>query len=49
MMSEADRIQIVGKTMAFTSISFKNAQDQVVARGSHTKYVTAYRALPHRC
>lgn len=28
-----------GKTMAYTSIKFINAQDQLVARGSHTKYV----------
>ncbi|KAK3708669.1 hypothetical protein LTR37_011391 [Vermiconidia calcicola] len=28
-----------GKTMAFTSIRFTNAQNQLVARGSHTKYV----------
>jgi len=29
----------VGKTMAFTSIQFKNEKDQVFARGSHTKYI----------
>lgn len=28
-----------GKTMAFTSIKFMNAEGAVVARGSHTKYV----------
>ncbi|KAF2687427.1 putative PaaI_thioesterase family protein [Lentithecium fluviatile CBS 122367] len=28
-----------GKTLAFTSIQFKNSQDQVFARGSHTKYI----------
>lgn len=27
----------VGKTMAYTSIRFMNAADQLVARGSHTK------------
>ncbi|KAJ5734267.1 esterase [Penicillium herquei] len=29
-----------GKTLAFTNIKFTNAQGEVVARGSHTKYVT---------
>lgn len=29
----------VGKTLAFTSILFRNASDEVVARGSHTKYI----------
>jgi len=29
-----------GKTLAFTSIKFTNNKDQLVARGSHTKYVT---------
>ena len=28
-----------GKTMAFTSIKFSNMEGDVVARGSHTKYV----------
>ena len=28
-----------GKTMAYTSIKFINAKDELVARGSHTKYV----------
>ncbi|KAF2872136.1 acyl-coenzyme A thioesteras-like protein 13 [Massariosphaeria phaeospora] len=28
-----------GKTLAFTSIQFKNNQDEVFARGSHTKYI----------
>lgn len=28
-----------GKTMAYTSIRFMNEKDQLVARGSHTKYV----------
>jgi acyl-coenzyme A thioesterase 13 len=35
---------VVGKTMAFTSIQFKNDKDQVFARGSHTKYI----ALAHK-
>lgn len=30
----------VGKTLAFTSINFRNAKGEIVARGSHTKYVT---------
>ncbi|KAL5426669.1 hypothetical protein PMIN06_003771 [Paraphaeosphaeria minitans] len=28
-----------GKTMAFTSIQFKNEKDEVFARGSHTKFI----------
>ncbi|KAK4570241.1 hypothetical protein LTR86_002321 [Recurvomyces mirabilis] len=28
-----------GKTLAYTSIRFMNAKDELVARGSHTKYV----------
>ncbi|KAI4796646.1 DEAD-domain-containing protein [Aureobasidium sp. EXF-8845] len=30
----------VGKTLAYTSILFHNEKQQLVARGSHTKYVT---------
>ncbi|KAH9993474.1 Thioesterase/thiol ester dehydrase-isomerase [Xylariaceae sp. FL0662B] len=29
----------IGKTLAYTSILFRNAQGEVAARGSHTKYV----------
>ena len=29
----------VGKTLAYTSIRFTNAKDELVARGSHTKYI----------
>jgi len=29
-----------GKTLAYTSIRFFNSKDELVARGSHTKYVT---------
>ncbi len=29
-----------GKTLAYTSIKFMNARDELVARGSHTKYVS---------
>lgn len=29
----------VGKTLAFTSISFRNEKNELVARGSHTKSV----------
>ncbi|MCJ1439674.1 MAG: hypothetical protein MMC23_000154 [Stictis urceolatum] len=28
-----------GKTLAFTSIKFTNVKDELVARGSHTKFV----------
>ena len=28
----------VGKTMAYTSIKFLNSKDELVARGSHTKW-----------
>lgn len=30
----------VGKTLAFTSVKFINKDDEIVARGSHTKYVS---------
>ncbi|CZT16067.1 probable PaaI_thioesterase family protein [Ramularia collo-cygni] len=29
-----------GKTLAYTSIRFTNSKDELVARGSHTKYVS---------
>ncbi|PLN80291.1 esterase [Aspergillus taichungensis] len=28
-----------GKTLAFTSINFRNGKGEIVARGSHTKYI----------
>ena len=36
----------VGKTLAFTSIKFLNKDDQIVARGSHTKYVAVAQKDP---
>jgi acyl-coenzyme A thioesterase 13 len=30
-------IALVGKTLAFTTITFKNAKGELAARGSHTK------------
>lgn len=39
-MSESHSSQTVGKTLAFTSILFKNHKDEVFARGSHTKYIS---------
>ena len=30
----------VGKSLAYTSVKFLNKDDQIVARGSHTKYVS---------
>ncbi|KAI4823071.1 hypothetical protein E4T44_06986, partial [Aureobasidium sp. EXF-8845] len=33
-------LNTVGKTLAYTSILFHNEKQQLVARGSHTKYVT---------
>ena len=30
----------VGKTLAFTSVRFINKDNEIVARGSHTKYVS---------
>ncbi|KAK0616485.1 HotDog domain-containing protein [Immersiella caudata] len=30
----------IGKTLAFTTVTFRNAQGELAARGSHTKYVT---------
>ena len=32
--------------MAFTSIQFKNAADEVFARGSHTKYIALAQKDP---
>jgi acyl-coenzyme A thioesterase 13 len=29
----------VGKTLAYTSVKFANAKNELVARGSHTKFV----------
>jgi len=37
----------VGKTLAYTSIVFKNEKDELVARGSHTKYVSIAWKDPH--
>ncbi|KAI4174110.1 MAG: hypothetical protein LQ343_002556 [Gyalolechia ehrenbergii] len=37
--SSASAAARVGKTMAYTSIKFTNDKDELVARGSHTKYV----------
>lgn len=36
--------EVVGKTLAFTTVRFMNAKNEVVARGSHTKFV----ALAHK-
>ncbi|KAI1496303.1 Thioesterase/thiol ester dehydrase-isomerase [Biscogniauxia marginata] len=30
----------IGKTLAYTSITFRNSKGELAARGSHTKYVT---------
>ncbi|KAK5654693.1 hypothetical protein OQA88_7017 [Cercophora sp. LCS_1] len=30
----------IGKTLAFTTVTFRNAKGELAARGSHTKYVT---------
>ncbi|KAF5571883.1 thioesterase family [Fusarium pseudoanthophilum] len=30
----------IGKTLAFTQVTFTNSKGQLAARGSHTKYVT---------
>lgn len=35
---------VVGKTLAFTSVKFINEKNEIVARGSHTKFV----ALAHK-
>ncbi|KAI1204186.1 uncharacterized protein F4807DRAFT_448500, partial [Annulohypoxylon truncatum] len=32
-------VSIVGRRLAYTSITFKNAKGELTARGSHTKYV----------
>ncbi|KAL9012847.1 MAG: hypothetical protein Q9173_002416 [Seirophora scorigena] len=33
-----------GKNLAYTSIKFTNVNDELVARGSHTKYVRSHSA-----
>lgn len=38
------RLLPVGKTLAFTSIKFINKNNEIVARGSHTKFV----AIAHK-
>ncbi|KAI2617891.1 Thioesterase/thiol ester dehydrase-isomerase [Hypoxylon sp. NC1633] len=30
----------MGKTLAYTSVTFRNSKGEIAARGSHTKYVT---------
>ncbi len=37
---------VVGKTLAYTSIRFTDKNDNLVARGSHTKYVLCPRYIP---
>jgi acyl-coenzyme A thioesterase PaaI-like protein len=37
MTADADPRDPVGKTLAYTSIRFTNEQEELVARGSHTK------------
>lgn len=37
-------LMLVGKTLAFTTVKFINKDNQIVARGSHTKFV----ALAHK-
>ena len=36
---EHTHLDAVGKTLAYTSVIFKNAKGEIAARGSHTKYV----------
>lgn len=36
----ADVMCAVGKTLAYTSVRFINKDNDIVARGSHTKYVS---------
>ncbi|KAK0644054.1 HotDog domain-containing protein [Cercophora newfieldiana] len=37
----------IGKTLAFTTVTFCNSQGELAARGSHTKYVTqAWKGSP---
>ena len=38
----------VGKTLAYTTVTFTNSKGQIAARGSHTKYVTLSWRLPPR-
>jgi hypothetical protein len=32
-------VHVVGKTLAYTTCKFTNMKDEIVARGSHTKFV----------
>lgn len=32
----------VGKTIAFTNVTFRNAAGELFARGSHTKYTPSF-------
>ena len=40
LLDSADAMISVGKTLAFTSVRFINKNNEIVARGSHTKYVS---------
>ena len=35
----ADTQNLVGKTLAFTTITFTNEKGEIAARGSHTKFI----------
>ncbi|KAI1298402.1 Thioesterase/thiol ester dehydrase-isomerase [Xylaria venustula] len=35
----------IGKTLAYTSVTFRNGKGELAARGSHTKYVTMAQEL----
>jgi len=40
MISKEVQCDKFGKTLAYTSIRFTNDSNELVARGSHTKYVS---------
>lgn len=42
--AQSSRSDVVGKTLAYTSVKFVNKDGEIVARGSHTKFV----AIAHK-
>lgn len=39
----------LGKTLAYTRVEFMNAQGQLVARGSHSKFIAIARTHEENC
>lgn len=40
-------VRVVGKTLAYTTVTFTNSKGQLAARGSHTKLVQSAFPLPN--